>query len=30
MYGVYAEVAKLRAWVDTKIAENGGATFCPS
>ena len=26
--GVYAEVAKLRGWIDTKIAANGGATFC--
>ena len=30
LYGVYAEVAKLRAWIDAKIAANGGATFCPS
>jgi len=28
MYGVYAEVAKLRTWIDSKIEENGGATFC--
>ena len=28
MYGVYAEVAKLRSWIDTKIEENGGAAFC--
>merc|ERR1711890_5981 len=28
MFGVYAEVAKLRTWIDTKIQENGGATFC--
>ena len=28
MYGVYAEVAKLRSWINTKIEENGGATFC--
>ena len=28
MYGVYAEVAKLRDWIDGKISENGGATFC--
>ena len=28
MYGVYAEVAKLRGWIDTTIAANGGATFC--
>ena len=28
MSGVYAEVAKLRGWIDTKIAANGGATFC--
>merc|ERR1712130_431649 len=27
MFGVYAEVAKLRTWIDTKIQENGGATF---
>jgi len=26
--GVYAEVAKLRGWIDAKIAANGGATFC--
>jgi len=26
--GVYAEVAKLRGWIDDKIAANGGATFC--
>merc|ERR1712013_781493 len=28
MFGVYAEVAKLRDWIDAKIEENGGATFC--
>jgi len=28
MYGVYAEVAKHRSWIDTKIEENGGANFC--
>merc|ERR1712037_1014133 len=28
MFGVYAEVAKLRTWIDTMIEENGGATFC--
>jgi len=28
MYGVYAEVSKLRSWIDTKIEENGGTTFC--
>jgi len=28
--GVYSEVAKLRTWVDTKIAANGGATYCPN
>merc|ERR1712088_852751 len=28
MSGVYAEVAKLRTWIDTKIAENGGGAFC--
>jgi len=26
--GVYAEVAKLRTWVDETIAANGGATYC--
>ena len=26
--GVYAEVAKLRGWIDDKIAANGGAIFC--
>ena len=26
-YGVYSEVAKLRTWINKKIAENGGATF---
>jgi len=28
LYGVYAEVAQLRTWIDGKIAANGGATFC--
>ena len=28
LYGVYAEVAELRTWIDTKIAANGGATYC--
>jgi len=28
MSGVYAEVAKLRGWIDKKIAAYGGATFC--
>lgn len=28
LYGVYAEVAQLRTWIDAKIAANGGATFC--
>jgi len=28
LYGVYAEVAQLRTWIDEKIAANGGATFC--
>jgi len=28
MYGVYAEVAKLRSWIDAKIEENGGGVFC--
>ena len=26
--GVYAEVAKLRRWIDAKIGENGGGSFC--
>merc|ERR1711936_838164 len=30
LYGVYAEVAELRTWIDEKIAANGGATFCPT
>ena len=30
MFGVYVEVAKLRNWIDEKISENGGATFCSS
>ena len=30
LYGVYAEVAQIRTWIDAKIAANGGATFCPS
>merc|ERR1712116_86169 len=30
LYGVYAEVAQLRTWIDEKIAANGGATFCPT
>ena len=29
LYGVYAEVAQLRTWIDAKIAANGGTTFCP-
>ena len=29
LYGVYSEVAKLRAWIDEKIAANGGATYTP-
>jgi len=28
LFGVYAEVAKLRRWINTKIEANGGATFC--
>ena len=30
LYGVYSEVAspKIRAWIDSTIAENGGATYC--
>ena len=30
LYGVYAEVAKHRTWIDEKIAANGGASFCSS
>jgi len=30
LYGVYSEVARLRTWIDTNIAANGGATYCPS
>merc|ERR1711910_221753 len=30
LYGVYAEVAQLRTWIDAKIAANGGANFCSS
>jgi secreted trypsin-like serine protease len=28
LYGVYAEVAQFREWIDTTIAAKGGATFC--
>lgn len=28
LYGVYAEVAQFRTWIDGKIADKGGATFC--
>ena len=30
LYGVYSEVAspKIRAWIDSTIAENGGAADC--
>merc|ERR1711994_153921 len=32
LYGVYSEVAnpKIRAWIDSTVAENGGATYCTS
>jgi len=30
LYGVYAEVAKLRTWIDETIAANGGASYCPA
>ena len=30
LYGVYAEVAQLRTWIDATIAANGGATYCSS
>ena len=30
LFGVYAEVAQLRTWIDEKIAANGGATYCSS
>ena len=30
LYGVFAEVAQLRTWIDEKIAANGGATYCSS
>jgi secreted trypsin-like serine protease len=28
LYGVYAEVAQFRDWIDSTIAAGGGATFC--
>jgi len=28
LYGVYAEVADYRNWIDETIGSNGGATFC--
>jgi len=28
LYGVYAEVAMFRTWMDQQIADNGGATKC--
>merc|ERR1711915_887646 len=30
IYGVYAEVAKYRQWIDTTVAKEGGATYCPT
>ena len=30
VYGVFSEVAKLRTWINKKIAENDGATFVPT
>ena len=29
IYGVYAEVAKYRQWIDTTVTEEGGANYCP-
>lgn len=30
LYGVYGNVAYLRSWVDTTVAANGGANYCPA
>jgi len=29
-YGVYGDVAYFRTWVDTNVANNGGAKYCPA
>lgn len=29
-YGVYAETAVYREWIDTTVAGDGGATYCPA
>jgi len=29
-YGVYGDVAFFRSWVDTNVASNGGAKYCPA
>jgi len=29
-YGVYGDVAFFRTWVDTNVASNGGAKYCPA
>ena len=28
-YGVYADVAYFRSWIDTTVSANGGAAYCP-
>ena len=28
MFGIYAEVARQRIWIDANIEANGGATYC--
>merc|ERR1711892_38231 len=29
-YGVYGDVAYFRTWIDTTVAANGGAKYCPA
>ena len=29
-YGVYGDVAYFRTWVDSTVAANGGAKYCPA
>jgi len=29
-YGIYGDVAFFRTWVDTNVASNGGAKYCPA
>jgi len=29
-YGVYGDVAYFRTWIDTNVASNGGAKYCPA